>query len=124
MQHGSLTSFFNGERSGDQFWREIEPEVTECLAACAKLGWGGVTISVAPKTHISRRQAAVLISALAEGEIPIGAANYIADAMIMSDDFAWEDEKIADALFCLSDESSSLTIIDLEWAISRVTSAR
>ena len=124
VQHGSLTSFLNGERSADQLWREIETEVKECLAACAKLGSGAVTISDGPKTHISRRQVAVLLSALVEGEIPMDAASYIADAMIMSDDFAWEDEGIADVLFRLSDESAPLTMIDLEWASSHLASAR
>jgi len=121
--HDTLTSFLNGERSADQLWREIEPEVKECLATCARFGSGAVTISDGPKTQISRRQVAVLISALAAGEIPMVAASYIADAMIMSDDFAWEDEGIADALFRLSDETAPLTMIDLEWANSRVTSA-
>ncbi|WP_354289510.1 hypothetical protein [Sphingomonas sp. UYEF23] len=124
VQHGSLTSFLNGEQSAGQLWREIEPEVKECLAAYAKLGSGAVKISDGPKTQISRRQVAVLIAALAEGEIPMNAASYIADAMIMSDAFAWEDEGIADALFRLSDESAPLTMIDLEWANSRVTCAR
>ncbi len=49
------------------------------------------------------------------------AASYIADAMIMSDGFVWEDNGIADAPFRLSDESAPLTIIDLDWARSRVT---
>jgi len=123
VQHGSLTSFLKGEQSADQLWREIEPEVKDCLAACAKLGSGAVTISDGPKTQISRRQVAFPISALAQGEIPMDAASYIADAMIMSDDFEWEDEGIADALFRLSDDSAPLTMIDLEWANNCVTSA-
>ena len=123
MQHSSLKSFLDGERSADELWREIEPEVEECVAACAKHGAGAVIISDGPKTQISRRKVAVLISALAEGKLPMKAASYIADAMIMSDDFAWEDEGIADALFRLSDESAPLTTSDLEWAKSRVTSA-
>lgn len=123
VRHGSLTSFLNGERPADQLWREIEPEVKECLAACAKFGSGAVIVSEGPKTQISRRQVAVLISALAEGEIPMAAASYIADALIMSDDFEWEDDAIADALFRLSDESAPLTMIDLEWANSRVNNA-
>jgi len=48
------------------------------------------------------------------------AGSYIADAMIMSDDFAWVDDGIADALFRLSDESTPLTISDLGWARGRV----
>ena len=123
MRHNSLTSFLNGKRSADKLLREIEPEVKDCAAACAELGSGGMIISGGPKTQISRRQVAVLISALSEGKLPLDAASYIADAMIMSDDFTWEDEGIAEALFRLSDESAPLTMIDLDWAKSRVTSA-
>ncbi len=121
MKHGSLTSFLNGERPAEQLWCEIEAEVKDCLVACAKHGSGAVIISDGPETQISRRQVAVLISALAEGKLPMDAAGYIADAMIMSDGFTWEDNGIEDALFRLSDESAPLTIIDLDWARSRVT---
>ena len=124
MQHGSLTSFLNGERSAEELWREIESEVSDCLAACAKHGSGAVIISDGPETQISRQHVAVLVSALAEDKIPINAASYIADAMIMSDDFTWEDKGIADALFRLANESAPLTMSDLDWARSRITTAR
>ena len=97
-------------------------QLNKCVAACAKLGSGAVVISDGPKTQISRLHLAVLISALADGTIPRDAASYIADAMIMSDDLAWDDEGVADALFRLSDESTPRTMIDLEWARRRVTS--
>lgn len=124
VKHGSLTSFLNGKVSAVELWREIEPEVKGCIADCRNRGSGAVMISGGPKTQISRQQVAVLISALIEGEIPMDAGSYIADALIMSDNFAWEDKGIADALFRLSDESAPLTLVDLEWAKSRLTSAR
>ena len=42
VQHGSLKSFLNGERSADELWREIKPEVKDCVASCAKGGAGAV----------------------------------------------------------------------------------
>jgi hypothetical protein len=66
---------------------------------------------------------AVLIAALAEGKMPMDAASYIADAMIMSDDFAWDDEGISDALFRFSDDGAPLTKSDLEWARTRIPAA-
>ena len=38
----------------------------------------------------------------------MNAASYIADAMTTCDDFAWEDQGVADAVFRLSDESAPL----------------
>lgn len=91
--------------------------------ACAKHGSGAVTISDGPETQVSRQQVAVLISALADNKLPMEAASYIADGMIMSDDFAWEDTGIADALFRLADESAPLTRTDLDWARSRIATS-
>jgi len=55
MQHGSLTSFLNVERSADDLWCEIEPEVSDCLAACAKHGSGTVIISDEPAMQVTRQ---------------------------------------------------------------------
>lgn len=46
-----------------------------------------------------------LLAALAEAKLPMEAANYIADALVMSDNFEWSDDAVAEALFFLSDES-------------------
>ena len=63
---------------------------------------------------------AILIAALAEAKLPLEAASYIADALIMSDDFEWEHEAVAEALFFLSDESAPLTLAGIEEARSRL----
>jgi hypothetical protein len=123
MRHSSLTSFLNGELPPNELWPEIEEEVTECLAACAKGGSGHVIITDGPDTQVSRKHVAVLLGALAEARLPLEAASYIADALIMSDDFDWEDEAVAEALFFLSDESAPLTLEQVEEARSRLATA-
>jgi len=119
VQHESLTSFLNGKRSAEDFWREIEPEVNDCIAACAKSGVAAVIVTAGPLTIISSGHVAVLIAALSTSKLPMAAASYIADALIMSDDFEWEGDGVADAMLRLSDESAPLTQGDLEWARDR-----
>jgi hypothetical protein len=123
VHHSSLASFLNGELPSDELWREIETEVTECFAACAKGGSGHVIITDGPETPVTRAQVAILLAALAEAKLPLKAASYIADALIMSDDFEWEDEAVAEALFFLSDESAPLTLAEVEAARSRLARA-
>lgn len=123
MQHSSLASFLNGESPAEELWREIESEVRECLAACAKGGSGYVIITDGPEIHIARGQVAVLLTALAEAKLPLEAASYIADALIMSDDFAWDDEAVAKAVLFLSDESAPLTQTEVEEARRRLATA-
>jgi hypothetical protein len=122
MRHSSLASFLNGEVSPDELWREIRQEVTDCLAACAKGGSGHVIITNGPPTQVSRNHLAVLLSALGEGKLPLEAASYVADALIMSDDFEWGDEAVAEGLLFLSDESAPLTLAEIEEARSRLAS--
>lgn len=119
MQHESLTSFLNSKRSAEDFWGEIESEVNGCIAASAKSGVGAVIITAGPLTRIASKHVTVLIAALSTGKLPVAAASYIADALIMSEDFEWDGEGVADAIFRLSDDSSPLTQADLEWARNR-----
>lgn len=124
MRHSSLTTFLNGQRPAEELWREIEAEVSECVAACAKGGSGTVSITDGPGTQVAREHVAVLLTALAEAKLPLVSADYIADALIMSDGFRWEDDAVAEALFFLSDESGSLTLSEVEDAQSRLPTAQ
>lgn len=123
MKHSSLASFLNGKRPANKLWCEIEGEVKRCLAACAKGGSGHVIITDGPDTRVEREQVAILLTALAETRLPLKAASYIADALIMSDDFEWEDDAVAEALFSLSDESAPMTLVRVEEARSRFAAA-
>lgn len=114
MRHSSLTAFLNGEQPADAFWREIEPEVRECIESCAMRGSGNIIFTDGPDAPLTRRQMGVFVSALAEGEMPLGAASCIADAIIMSDCFEFEDDTVGDVVHLLADDSCSLTMADVE----------
>ncbi|ESX73225.1 hypothetical protein NKI01_00870 [Mesorhizobium sp. M0815] len=121
MQHSSLISFLNGEKPPDELWREIEAEVNECVAAASKPGCvGHVIITDGPNTIINRRHVDVLVGQLADGILPIQAAAYIADALIMSDDFNFADDGISEVLFFLSDESAPLSREEVQSLRSRL----
>jgi hypothetical protein len=51
----------------------------------------------------------MLLSALAEGHLPLEAASYIADALIMSDDFDFADEGVRRTVLPLRPERTALT---------------
>jgi hypothetical protein len=123
MRHSSLLSFLNGEKSADELWQEIEAEVTNCLTATSKGEVGHVIITDGPETLITREYAEVLLRAFAEGSLPMKAASYIADAMIMSDDFDFADDEVTEALFYFSDESRPPSLQDIAALRRRLSAA-
>lgn len=123
MQHSSLSAFLNGEHSAGELWREIEEEVRECLEGCAKRGSGHIIFTDGPDTPLTRKQVAVLLSALVEGKIPLEAASYIADAIIMSHTFEFEDDAVAEVVHLLADDSAPLTQAEVEEAQDRLTTS-
>lgn len=124
MQHSSLLSFLNAERTAGALWLEIQAEVRECLAACAKKGgFGHVILTKGPEAKISRKQVMVLLTALINGGLPLEAASYIADAIIMCDDFRWDDKSVREALYFLSDESQPITRAEVEEARGRLAAS-
>ncbi|PTE11453.1 hypothetical protein [Mesorhizobium helmanticense] len=122
MLHSSLISFLNGEKPADELWQEIETEVTECATASTTPGCvGHVIITDGPDTIINLRHVDVLVSRLADGILPVQAAAYIADALIMSDDFAFADEGVSEVLYCLSDDSARLSREDVQALRNRLS---
>ncbi|MER8975798.1 hypothetical protein [Mesorhizobium sp. M0408] len=122
MQHSSLVSFLNGDKLPDELWQEIEAEVTECVTAASKPGSvGHVIITEGPNTIIDRRHVDVLVNGLADGTLPVQAAAYVADALIMSDDFNFADEGVLEVLFFLSDESAPLSREEVQALQSRLS---
>ena len=124
MRHSSLVSFLNGAISPSELWEQIEAEVGEWMGATSKLGGvGHVIITDGPVTLVTREHVAALLASLADAKLPLMAATFVADALIMSDDFEWEDDAIAEALFFLSDESCPLTLRDVQEAQASFASA-
>lgn len=124
MLHSSLVAFLNGAMSPQTLWKEIEAEVRECVAATAERGGvAPVILTAGPETQVTRRHVDVLLSAFVDAKLPLEAASYIADALILSDEFEWEDDAIAEAIFFLSDESAPLTLAEVKEAQGRFAMA-
>src|ERR1051325_7485979 len=121
MHHSSFVSFLNGENSADELWQEIEAEVTDCITARHRGEAAHVIITDGPETLITRQHVDVLLRALAEGSLPMDAASYIADALMMSDDFEFADDEVSEALFYLSDESRPSSLQDIAALRSRLS---
>jgi hypothetical protein len=89
----------------------------------AKGGSGHVLITDGPDVIITRKQVDRLVEALAAGRLPLNAASYIADALIMSDDFDFANEVVSEAVCFLSDDSRPLTLDDVRGLRQRLASA-
>jgi hypothetical protein len=113
MQHQSLRAFLSGEMKPQAFWLEIESEVIASAAVVANGRTGPVIITDGVPTRICCEHIDRLLQALESGALPLSSAAYIADALIFSDDFDWDEDPVADVLFGLSDESGPLAPADL-----------
>ena len=123
MQYSSLMSFLNGLTRPEHLFGEMADELAACLAAMAKGGSGHVLITNGPDVIVTRKQVGRLVEALAAGRLPLSAASYIADALIMSDDFDLADEAVSEAVFFLSDDSRPLTLDEVQGLRQRLASA-
>jgi hypothetical protein len=54
---------------------------------------------------VTREHARRLLQALAEDRLPFLSANYAADCLMMSDDFEFADETVAEAVEFVADDS-------------------
>jgi hypothetical protein len=78
-----------------------------------------------PSTVVTREHAKRLLTAVANGSLHFELANYVADGLIMSDDFEFEDSAVNEAVFFLEDDSRPPTVEEVEAARSQLdTSVR
>ncbi|WP_419253024.1 hypothetical protein ACN2C6_15710 [Caulobacter sp. ErkDOM-YI] len=61
-----------------------------------------------------------MLTAVAEGHLSFEAASYVADALIMSEDFDWEDDAVATTIFFLADNSRPPTHVEVSDALSQL----
>jgi len=106
MQHSFLVSFLNGEISPETFYGEVKPEIYACEEGIrSKAKVGNIVITDGPNTIVTRDHMRRLLQYLLDESVPWTSLNYTADCLIMSDDFEPEDEKAAEAIEILSDDS-------------------
>ena len=109
MKHASLVAFLTGGLSPEAVGEEIAVEVAACNSALQAGENGYIIITDGPPFQVTREGAKRLLSAVAEERLPFGLANYVADCIIMSDDFDFADEAVREAIFFIEDDSKPPT---------------
>lgn len=105
MEHATLVRFLSGTLSPEVLAGEIATEVGACNAACQAGGSGYIIITDGPSFEVTREGAGRLLAAIAEKRLSFELANYVADCLIMSDDFDFADSAVRDAIHFAEDDS-------------------
>lgn len=124
MHHTSIISFLAGTRSPEDFAAEIAPEVAACIQGIASSGVGQITVTDGPPTTVDRDHAVRLLQALLDERMGFDAANYLADGLMMSDDFDFADAVVADAIGFVADDSRSPSACETREVLVRLTCVR
>ncbi|MES3107360.1 hypothetical protein [Sphingomonas aurantiaca] len=109
MEHATLVAFLSGTLSPEVLAGEIATEVGACNATCQAGGTGYIIITDGPSFEVKREGARRLLAAIAEERLSFELANYVADCLIMSDDFDFADDAVRDSIHFAGDESTSPT---------------
>jgi hypothetical protein len=120
MEHAGLVAFLTGSTESRAFAREITDEVASCNAAFKSGGIGYIVVTDGLSTVVTREHAKRLLAAVADGSLDFELANYVADGLIMSDDFEFEDDAVTEAIFFLEDDSRPPTAGEVEAARSQL----
>ena len=105
MKHASLIAFLNGVLPAERFSAEIAGEVDAFCASIKATRQGQVVLTDGPETLLTRDHARRLVQAVIDEALSFEAANYIADGVIMSDSFSWDDDLVGELLHLLADDT-------------------
>jgi len=120
MEHSSLVAFLNGNLSPEDFGREIAAEVDACEQGFRSGGVGHIIVTDGLETVVTREHVKRLLQALDEDRFPFLSANYTADCLMMSDDFDFADEAVAEAVEFVADDSRPPTREEIEAALAQL----
>jgi hypothetical protein len=120
MDHASIVSLLHGTRSPEEFTAEIASEVDACVQGFRTSGVGHIIVTPGPNTIIVRDHAGRFLRAILDARLPFCAANYLADALIMSDDFDFADPAVTDAIALVADDSRHPTDAEIHAALARL----
>jgi hypothetical protein len=105
MDHATLVGFLIGTISPEVLADEITAEVNACEVAFRAGENGYIVITDGPSFEVTREGAKRLLAAVAEERLPFELANYVADCIMMSDDFYFADDAVRDAVHFVEDDS-------------------
>lgn len=120
MDHASIVSFLHGTCSPEDFGAEIASEVTACIQGCRSGGVGHIIVTGGPSTTVDRDHAIRILRAILDERLSFNTANYLADGLIMSDDFDFADAGVADAMAFVADDSRQPTADETREALARL----
>lgn len=115
MQHSSIVGFLSGTILPEVLAAEIAAEVGAFRASLQATSSGHIVISDGPLYLVMRDGARRLLEAVANEQLPFDAANYIADCIVMNDDFEFADEAVRNAIFFLEDDSERFVAGEDNW---------
>ena len=118
MEHAILAGFLIGTVSPEVLVDEITAEVNACNEAFRAGENGYIIITDGQTVEVTREGARRLLAAIAEERLPFEIANYVADCLIMSDDFHLEDDAVRDAVNFVEDDSIAPTHDDTMKALA------
>lgn len=117
MEHASLVAFLEGRLAPEKFGDEVGNEVKACNEAFHSGGHGHIIITDGASTVVTRDHAKRLLEAMVEEQLAFEIANYVADCIIMSDDFEFADDAVKDAIYFVEDDSIAPTLDEVRTAI-------
>lgn len=119
MQHASIVGFLSGTLSPEALANEIAAEVAAFRAALRTTANGNIVVTDGPQFVVTKEGARRLLEAVADERLPFDAANYIADCIVMNDDFDFADDAARDAVFFIEDDSGRFVAQDDNWRPTR-----
>lgn len=105
MDHATLVGFLIGTISPEILADAIIAEVNACNDAFRAGENGYIVITDGPSFEVTREGAKRLLAAIAEDRLPFELANYVADCIMMSDNFDFADDAVRDAVHFVEDDS-------------------
>ena len=119
MKHGLIVVFLTGALSPENLADEISAEVACFRSALKNAGEGRIQVTQGPLFVVTRANARRLLEAVADNRLPFDAANYLADCIVMNDNFDFADEAVRDAIFFIEDDTGRFATGDDNWQPSR-----
>lgn len=120
MENATLIGFLNGDLSPEVLAAEIAAEVNACDAAFRAGKNGYILITDGSSFKVTREAARRLLAAVVEERMPFKHANYVADCIMMSDDFAFADDVVRDAVHFVEDDSRPPTHDEMIEALAKL----
>jgi len=109
MQHESLIAFLSGDLSPQALAEEISNEVADFYTSLRETRSAGIIISEGQDFILTKAGARRLLQAVADQELPIDIAVYVADCIVASDSIDFADDQTRNAVFFVEDDSREPT---------------